>query len=335
MGIYLMGIDVGGTNIKCMVMEASGQVVCSYSIPTERESDYEAICRRLITSLDEAIRKNGISKDEVKAIGMGLPGTVDKKRGVTLHLAALHWDGFNPAKRLGEYYHCPYFIDNDANINALGEYVFGNHKGVESLVLITLGTGIGCGVIADGDIFEGCRNMAAELGHMTIVAEGGDVCLCGRRGHFEAYCSGSALQREALNLMQVMPDTILHQYVEENGGHYENAMAFRGYEAGDEVCGRLVKRFIYYLSVGLTNVMTLYNPQVVLIGGGLSGSGEVFLEPVNKKCQEMVLSGHSYCPVRKAALGAGAGMYGACALAARESGIWSREIIEKLPKKVL
>jgi len=321
MAHYLIGIDVGGTNIKYMVMDGEKRVVSKNSIPTYRNDGYEKVSDRLIEAIDRTLDENHIKKEEILSLAMGLPGTVDKKKGETVYLAALHWDGFNPAQKLGHYYDCAYEIDNDANVNALGEYAFGGHGQISDMVLLTLGTGVGCGVIANGEVLRGAGNLAAEAGHMIICADGGDLCLCGKYGHLEAYCSGSALAWEAKKMMDVTPDTILHRLVAENNGQYDNAFVSKGCEMGDVACLRLMERFTRYLSVGIANVMILYNPQLVLLGGGISNAGSMILDPVNQNCRNLVLNENSYCPVEKAALGSEAGMYGACALAGQKIGI--------------
>lgn len=317
---FLIGIDVGGTNIKLMIMDTMFTVVGKTSIPTNVAEGYERISDRMISVLEEMFAADNISNPKVLHLVMGLPGTVDRKSGKTVYLSVLRWDGYNPAEKIGKHFHAPVTIENDANINALGEYAFGGY-GKKNLVLITLGTGVGGGVVIDGQIFGGSGNMAAELGHMVVVAEGGALCLCGRRGHLEAYCSGSALKRDALEMADAVPDTILHQYIREAGGRYDNSMITRGVIAKDQVCISLFDRFIHYLSVGVTNVMTFYNPEIVIIGGGISNAGDLLLKPLNAKCREMVATERSYCPIVKASLGAEAGMYGACALAAQMSGI--------------
>lgn len=317
---FLIGIDVGGTNIKLMIMDTMLSVVAKTSIPTNVSEGYDRISNRLISTLDEMFQRKGIQNPKVLHLAMGLPGTVDRKAGKTVYLSVVRWDGFNPAEKIGNYFSAPVTIENDGNINALGEYVFGGHK-KKSLALITLGTGVGGGVVIDGQIFGGSENMAAELGHMIVAAEGGDICLCGRRGHLEAYCSGSALKRDALEMASAIPNTLLHKYIHEADGKYDNRMITRGVLEKDPVCIRVFDRFIHYLSVGVTNVMTFYNPEIVVIGGGISNAGDLLLNPVNKNCREMVATERSYCPVIKAVLGSEAGMYGACALAAQMAGI--------------
>lgn len=317
---YLMGIDVGGTNVKIMIMDKDYQVAAKCSIPTYRENGYDEISDRIIQTIEELVDSYKLKRENMIAVAMGLPGTVDTKQDVTVCLSALHWDGFNPCEKIGKHFQIPYFIDNDANINAFGEYMFGGNQDMSSLALVTLGTGVGCGIVIEGKIVGGANNMAAELGHMIINADGGGLCLCGKRGHLEAYCSGIALTWEAQAMMSVFSDSVLHQYVMENNGKFDIAMITRGYEEGDRVCVELIERYTRCLSVGLANLMTMYNPEVILVGGGISNAGDIILNPINEFSKKMVLSERSYCPVKKATLGSEAGMYGACALAGQKMG---------------
>lgn len=285
-----------------------------------RENGYDEISDRIIQTAEKLFARHGLKREKLAAVAMGLPGTVDTRRGGTACLAALRWNGFNPCEKIGRHFQIPYSIDNDANINAYGEYRFGGNQNIGSMALVTLGTGVGCGLVIDGKIAGGSNNMAAELGHMIINADGGQLCLCGKRGHLEAYCSGIALTWEAQAMMSVFPHSALNRYVKQNEGRFDIAMITRGYRESDRVCIELINRYTRYLSIGLTNLMTMCNPEVILLGGGISNAGDIILDPINKFCKESVLSEESYCPVKTANLGPEAGMYGACALAGLKAG---------------
>lgn len=318
---YILGIDVGGTNIKIMIMNENYHIVSKCSLSTERHLGYEKISDNIIEMIEQMFHDKGEEKPKVLSVAMGLPGIVDKENGKTIYLAALRWDGFNPCEKIGKRFHAPFFIDNDANINVLGEYKFGKHAVTKNMGLVTLGTGVGGGIIANGQIFGGVNNVAVELGHMIIVADGGEICLCGRRGHLEAYCSGTALEDQAMKMIRVNKETVLHKLMEELNGKYDNSLLVEGYKCNDEVCVQIIDRFIHYLSIGLANIMSLYNPEIIVLGGGISNASEIILEPLNALCKKMVLNEYSYCPIIKASLGAEAGMFGACALAGQSIGL--------------
>ena len=320
MSAYLIGIDVGGTAIKMMIMDTCFQVIGQTSVPTDAPGGYDAASERMLTALSGMFAERSIQNPEVLYAAMGLPGTVDRKAGKTVFLGNLHWDGFNPASKIGEYFSCPVIIDNDANIAAFGEYAFGTFR-KSDLVLVTLGTGVGCGVVSGGQIFSGSHNMAAELGHMVITADGGPICSCGKRGHLESYCSGRALMRDALAAAAANPESILNRYIEKAEGMYDNSMVTRGALEGDDSCLEVISTYIHYLSVGLANVMSVYDPEIILLGGGISNAGELLIRPLNDLCDKIVLSKQSSRRIEIASLGADAGQYGACALAAQEAGL--------------
>jgi glucokinase len=314
---YFIGIDVGGTNIKIMIMDKNKMVLDKSSIKTERQLGYEEISDNIIHTIEALFEKHKVNNKKILAIAMGLPGIVDSSNNRTIILPILRWDGFNPCKKLGDYFDAPTIIDNDANVHTWGEFNFGEGLGISHMVLLTLGTGVGGGIIMNKEILRGTNNLAAEIGHMTIVSDGGDICMCGRRGCMEAYCSGTALARDARMMMESHPGTILHQYLEDNHGVYDNSMITKGVLIGDEIAVEIMNRFIRYLSIGIANLMKLFNPELVLIGGGISNAGDLLIKPVNEQCQKLVLNESQYCPVKRAKLGSESGMYGACAMAAK------------------
>ena len=314
---YLIGIDVGGTNIKILVMTSKLDVLDWRVISTQKDLGYDRISDNIIYTINEIFADHQVSNPKATSIGMGLPGIVDRKANKTVHLAYIEWNGFNPCEKIGDYFHAPSFIDNDASMNALGEYKFGIKEKFENIILITLGTGIGCGIIIDGKIFRGTKNLGAELGHMAVEVEHAENCChCGKAGCLEAYCSGVAMERYALGKLSQYPDSILHTLIEKNNGKYCNTYITEGIQAGDTLCKTVMDRFIKYLSVGVANVMKLFNPELVLIGGGISNAGDLLLVPLAEQTRIKMLHERQYCPIERAILGRDAGMYGACAYAA-------------------
>ncbi len=315
---FLVGVDVGGTNIKVMVMDSHYRVTGKRTVPTNVKDGYENAAANMIRAAEDIFEQAGVACPQVLAVGMGLPGMVDRKNMRTIDLAVLKWNGFNPAERIGMYFHAPTVIDNDASVNALGECYFGDHRS-KDMILLTLGTGVGGGIIIGGEAFAGSANLGAEVGHMTIDADG--EVIFGRAGCMEAYCSGSALEKNARQMMEQHPESLLWKLVEENQGVYDNALVSKGAMCGDDVCRKIFERFNHYLAIGIANLMELFNPELILLGGGVSNAGDLILEPVRKNIQTMVLCKEQICPVMRASLGAGAGMYGACVMAAMEAGL--------------
>ncbi len=317
MNEYVIGIDVGGTNIKIMVMTTGLQTVGWRSIATRKQLGYDRISDNIIGTIEEIFAENGINNPMVASVTMGLPGIVDKQAHRTVHLAYLQWDGFDPCEKIGQHFDAPSFVDNDASLNALGEYRFGIQRAQQNIVLLTLGTGVGCGIIIDGRIFRGTKNLAAEIGHMTIAADSPEkCCFCGKEGCLEAFCSGVALERYTKSRLNEYPQSILHRYVAENNGAFDNAFVTNGLGTGDELCAIIMRRYVRYLAVGVANMMKLFNPDLVLIGGGISNAGDALISPLAEKVKELVLHERQFCPIQQAKLGSKAGMYGACTLAA-------------------
>ena len=313
---YYVGIDVGGTNTKIMVMSSDLEVLDMCTFKTSRELGYEKISDNIIKAIEAIFQKNKIQDPNILSIGMGLPGIVDSKARKALYLSYLLWEGFDPSEKIGKYFNAPSYMDNDASISAFGEYRFGIKMKYQNIILITLGTGVGCGIIIDGKIFSGSRNVAHELGHLTIGDENAEPCYhCGRPGCLEAYCAGPALELYAKKRMNEFPNSILHTYVKDNGGVYDNSFITAGVEAGDELSEIVMTRYIKYLSIGVANVMKMFNPELILIGGGISNAGDFLIKPLAEHAKKLVLREEQYCPIQKAVLGSKAGMYGACALA--------------------
>ncbi|SFS23603.1 ROK family protein [Enterocloster citroniae] len=312
---YLIGIDVGGTNTKIMIADSSYHVVNKHTIPTRQSQGYETISDNIIAEIVRLCRQAGVKEDRIAAIGMGLPGVVDKKNSISIYLSHLNWNGFNPVEKIAAYFHTKAAIDNDANLNALGEYYLGCHEAYSDMVMLTLGTGIGCGVIIGGRVYGGAGNLAAELGHMTIVSDDGERCLCGRRGCFEAYCSATAMQNYALKMMEERKDTILHKLAADNGGIYDNRLVSDGARMKDELCLYIYRRFNHYFAIGVANLMKLFNPERIFIGGGLAEAGDLIFDPLNREVKQYLLHDKQYCVIEKSHLGYEAGAYGALVLA--------------------
>jgi glucokinase len=317
---FFVGIDVGGTNIKLMIMTSSFEALAFSSIPTNCEAGYEIISDNIITEIERLFAQNGIKSSQIAAIGMGLPGTVFSVEQKTGYLSVLMWNYFNPCKKIGEYFKTRYRIDNDANLNTIGEYHFGIKGRVDNMVLLTIGTGIGGGIIINRRLYRGMNNQAAEVGHMTIVADDGERCLCGQYGHFEAYGSGSALKKYALDHLPDHPHTRLHDYITEAGA-YDNYMIDRGVLEDDSFCCKVFDRYVKYFAIGVGNLVKLFNPDLIVLAGGIANAGDLLLNPLREQVKETLMDSGQECPIEKSVLGSKAGVYGACVLAAETAGL--------------
>ena len=310
---YVIGLDVGGTNIKIALMTQAQEPVDFRSFPTVVSDGYEKISDQMILETERLLQECGVRKEQLLGFGMGLPGTVNTDLQETEHLPVLHWDGFNPGQKIGRHFHVPCWIDNDANLNALGEYYFGIQKCVPNMVLLTLGTGVGGGIIANGRLYGGMGNHASEFGHMTIMASGGRRCLCGQYGHLEAYASGSALKEYVLERLEKHPESAVAHKSREQGG-YDNRYVFDAAREGDTFGREAMDDYSRYLAVGIANIMKLFAPNLVVLSGGISKAGAVLLDTLEPLVRENLMDQRQFCPIVTSKAGERAGAYGACAL---------------------
>lgn len=315
MSEYLIGIDVGGTNTKILLTDTSFSVIGERMIPTRLDLPFEEYTDSVNAAIDDCFSKAGIEEKRVRAVGMGLPGLVDHSKIETILLPLHRWNGMNPCERIADYFGAESFLDNDANINALGEYYFGEGKKYKDIILLTVGTGLGGAAICDGKLLRGKHNAAMEVGHMTIYAEGGRPCVCGNKGCLEPYCSGTAMARLAKEAIDSNPDSLLNDLYWENDGRYDNALVSKAAEQGDKAALEVIDSIAKYLGLGIANLQKIFNPDAVFIGGGVSNAGDLLLDPVRKYSAERVMHPSQDCPILRASLGMKSGMYGAAALA--------------------
>lgn len=275
-----LGIDLGGTNIAVGLTDDSGKLLCRHSNPTgvgrEREVMLADICRTAV----EVCEKYGIAADEVQSIGIGVPGSVNKAQckmvfGTNLGINQVQFEPvFRPE------FSCPVYIDNDANCAALGECYGGAGVGCSSMIMVTLGTGIGGGLVFGGRIFSGCGDVAGEIGHMIIQVDG-EPCNCGKHGCWESYASATALIRQIKQAMAEHPESLLHQVAQEQGG-VGALNLFLARDRGDAVAQELFAQYVKYLAVGIGNLIAIVQPDRIVVGGGVAGQGERLLGPVRE-----------------------------------------------------
>ncbi len=273
-----LGIDLGGTNIAVGLTDDKGTLLCRHSNPTgvgrKREAILSDICRTAV----ETCERYGISTDKVQSIGIGVPGSVNKAEckmvfGTNLGINQVRFEPvFRPT------FSCPVYIDNDANCAALGECYGGAGVGCNSMIMVTLGTGIGGGLVFGGQIFSGCGDVAGEIGHMIIQVDG-EPCNCGKRGCWESYASATALIRMIKQAMQEHPESLLHQVAAEQGG-IGALNLFLARDRRDAVAQELFDRYVHYLAVGIGNLVAIVQPDRIVVGGGIAGQGERLLKPV-------------------------------------------------------
>ena len=308
--MYRIGIDLGGTNIAAGVVDEGQHIVAEVSLPTGAERPAEAVVADICRAAEKAMEKAGITAAHCASVGIGSPGTCDSANGVVVRAYNLGWDHVPVCRMLEERFHVPCRLSNDANCAALAEQVAGAAVGHDNVVLITLGTGVGGGIIIGGKIYDGMRGAGAELGHTLLVLDG-EPCTCGRRGCWEAYSSATALIRQARQAAAEHPESLLAGAEEITG-----KTVFDAADRGDETANAVVDRFCDYLGAGVTNIVNALAPEVILIGGGISRQGERLLAPVRRYVEKNCFGGpEGAIPIIAAArLGNDAGIIGAAAL---------------------
>jgi len=312
---YHLGIDLGGTNIAVGVVDSDFNIIGEASIPTGVPDTPEHIADRMAQASRAAVENAGVSMDDIGSVGIGSPGSVDPHKGIVQNAFNLDFVNTPLRQLLGERLNKPVYLENDANAAAYGEVMAGAAKGCENVVVITLGTGVGGGILVNGKIITGSSYCGGELGHMGMVYDG-EPCSCGRKGCVEAYCSATALIRQTKRKMQETPDSLMWQVV---GGDIEKVngrTSFDAMEKGDKAAKEVVDQYIRYLGFAVCSIINLLQPEMLLIGGGISKQGEVLLAPI----REMMLK-ETFCkePERNtilaaATLGNNAGIIGAAAL---------------------
>ncbi len=313
---YRIGIDLGGTNIKAGIVDQNNCITAQCELPTEADKSWEHVVENMAEAVRNALTEADITLSDCKCVGVGSPGTVDAENGIVVYSNNFGWEDVPLAKALEEELGLPVHISNDANCAALGEVVAGAARGCSSAVLLTLGTGVGSGIVLNGRIFEGGGPGGAELGH-TMLKQDGELCTCGRRGCLEAYASATALIREAKLAMEDHPESRLAVLT---GGKLEKitgAVIFEAAKQNDETALRVVERYIDDLADGITDAVNLFRPQTVLLGGGISRQGEYLAAPIREKVAKRAFGGERSClpEVRCAALENDAGMIGAANIA--------------------
>lgn len=312
---YYAGLDLGGTFVKGGIVDEQGRIVIKDKIPTGRERPYGAIAADMAQLVKDLASRAGLQEGQVAGVGIGSPGLIDAEHGVIVYSNNIRWEKVPLCGAVQERLGLPVCITNDANAAALGEHFCGAGKQFGSMVFITLGTGVGGGVILNGELFEGFRSAGGEIGHM-VIERGGWDCTCGRKGCFEAYASATGLIRRTRESMEAHKDSAMWKIA----GSLENVdgkTAFDGMRAGDAAAKQVVDEYISYLAEGVINLVNIFRPEAIVLGGGVCAEGETLLAPLREKVSPWLFGGADYAPVAivAASLGNDAGLCGAARLA--------------------
>lgn len=308
--MYRIGIDLGGTNIAVGVIDEQYRIVSQASCPTDAARPYTDVIGDMISTVEQVLSAADLTAEDCESIGVGSPGNCDSERGVVVRAYNLGWFNVPICEQLQKHFGIPAKLSNDANVAALAETVAGAAVGCKNLVLITLGTGVGGGIIIDGKIYAGMRSAGAEMGHSLLVLDG-EPCTCGRKGCWEAYGSVTALIQQGKRAAKEHPDSLL--------GGVKDMMGidiFRCADRGDTVAQRVVDRWCEYVAAGLTDIVNTLAPEKILIGGGISKQGERILAPMRRYIVTHCFGQQEGAipELRCAMLGNEAGIIGAAAL---------------------
>lgn len=305
----LIGIDVGGTNLVAAKVKDSGEILEKISIPVNRSASAEQLCETLI-----GLARQAAKEDVIDAVGIGFPGLVDNESGIVLQTPNMPFSNTPFRKLFQEQWNVPVYMGNDANCAAIGEYWAGAAKGRETAMMITLGTGIGGGLVIGGKLYAGFAGGGMEVGHM-VIDPNGPTCGCGRKGCFEQFASATALIREAKTQMQKNQDSLLWEACCERIENLQGVHVFRAAGEGDPTAQKVLDTYINYLAMGLANLINILQPEVICLGGGISNAqDDLFLTPLREQVKKYVFDKNADLCLERAKLGNDAGLVGAAML---------------------
>lgn len=314
--MYTIGIDLGGTNIVASVVDDDYNIIGTSKTPANSPRSADEIFDDIADVCEEAVKTAGLTMEDIDSVGMGTPGTVNQD-GIIEFANNLAFNNVPARTMLAKRINKPeekVFIENDANCAALGEAYAGCGNGAKDFVAVTLGTGVGSGVIIGGKIVNGVNYAGGECGHMVIVVDG-EQCSCGRKGCWEAYASATALIRQTKKAMEEYPDSLMHKLAKEEG-KVSGRTAFDAMRLGDIAGIKVVDDYIKYVACGLINIVNALQPEIICIGGGICNEGETLMKPLRRFVQSERYSIHSKIQTKivKAELGNDAGVIGAALL---------------------
>ena len=272
-----VGIDLGGTNIAIGLVDETGNIIKKTSSPTPSLTDYKLVVKTMAEMAMTLVSDAGFQLSDIKAVGIGTPGSIDYDKNIVLSSNNLKMSNARVAEEFQKYWNIPVALENDANAAALGEYVM-TGNGSKVFVAVTLGTGVGGGIIINGEIFKGYNGAAGELGHMVIISQG-ETCTCGRKGCWEAYASATALIKQTKKAIEEHPESIMSKIAEEYG-KINGRVAFDAAKQGDKIAQNVVDTYISYVSEGIVNIINMLQPDKIVIGGGISNEGEYLINKI-------------------------------------------------------
>lgn len=312
--MYNIGVDLGGTNIAAGVVDETGQILLKSSISTRPERDYHEIIHDMAVLIYGLIDEGGYKLADIASIGIGCPGAVDKKRGKVIFASNLFWYHVPIQALLQDYLNLPVYLENDATVAGSAEYLFGACQGTENAITLTLGTGVGSGMILNGQLYSGSHGAGAHLGHMIVELDG-IPCACGNKGCWEQYVSATALVREGQKAVKESPESLIANLAGHDFRKVTAKMVLDAAKEKDPAAVMIFERYIRYLAMGMITIINAFDPEVIAIGGGVSHAGDFLLQPLCEEVEKHIIyKDVAHARICLAQLGNDAGIIGAAML---------------------
>lgn len=313
---YYIGVDIGGTKVLSALVDSKGKMINKVQVPTEADKGEEVIISNTVNSIKQVIENSEIKKSKVKRIGVGSPGPLDIKKGMIIENSNLSWSNVPIVKILEKIIGIPVILENDANAAALGENLFGAGKDADNIIYITISTGIGGGIIIDRNIFHGGKGNAGEIGHMTLVPDSNYQCGCGNYGCFEAVASGTAIARRGKEVLTKNKNSLIVKYSNNKADLIDAPLIAKAARDGDREAIEIYQLTGRLLGVGIANIVNLFDPEIVVLGGGVMHSKDLFYSELNDSLKERALQYNlKNLEIKEAKLGKDTGVMGAVAVA--------------------
>jgi len=312
---YYLGLDLGGTKILAGLADAQGNIITRSRKETEAELGEDKIIENMIETIEEVLNKAGVSKDQVRTLGIGSPGPLDAKKGIIIENSNLPWKNVQLVKKMETALGINTLLKNDANAAALGEKWFGAGKKVDNMVYLTISTGIGGGAIINKELFSGVNDNACEIGH-TVIDPDGPLCGCGNHGCLESFASGTSIGKRAREAAAAGKSKKMLDLADNIIEDIDAVICAQAAYQGDQTAIDIFEKAGYYLGIGLGNVVNIFNTEMIILGGGVMKASDLFLEQALKTMKDIALPGPlEIVTVKEAELGSDIGLMGAIAVA--------------------
>lgn len=314
-----VGVDLGGTNIAVGIVNEEGNIIEEGSTPTLVGRPFSVIVKDMAQCILSTIKKAGVTLNEIENIGVGIPGVGDQNTGDVIFCTNLGWTNEPLRRELQKHIDKPMYLDNDATVAGLAESVAGVSAGCASSVFLTLGTGVGGGIILGGKPWSGHHGVGSEIGHVTLEIDG-EMCTCGKRGCLERYCSATAIIRMGRQAIIMNPHSMMNEMSHFDPNQVTGRIVIDAAKQGDEVAMQVFRRYVKYLALGISSIICFLDPQMIVLGGGISKAGNFLLDPLKLEVDRYAMyKGIKTADIQIARLGSNAGIIGAAMLGSRIS----------------